>query len=73
MKGLLATVCALTLLCSVSQATTFPNDLYYHHHPNMAIADAHGGQVTNRHARPNNGTKHNKCHILLHTYFFFFT
>jgi hypothetical protein len=37
MKGILASICALALLSSVSSEI---NDLYYHHHPNTALAAA---------------------------------
>lgn len=38
MKGVLTAICALALLGSAT-TTTFPNDLYYSHHPDLAVAD----------------------------------
>lgn len=41
MKGVLSAICAFAL---VGLATsTFPNDMYYHHHPHLAVAEGRGG------------------------------
>ncbi|CEP14602.1 hypothetical protein [Parasitella parasitica] len=63
MKGILASICALALL-SVSTAT-FPNDLYFHHHPDLVLNknqiinknslsqdNLRGGQHRQSHSRP---------------------
>lgn len=38
MKGVFTTICAAVLLGS-AVARIFPNDLYYHHHPDKALED----------------------------------
>jgi hypothetical protein len=50
MKGILAAVCALSLAGSTF-SVTFPNDLFYHHHPELAVADS--SQLNNKYAQPN--------------------
>lgn len=45
MKGVLTAICALALLGSAT-AKIFPNDLYYSHHPDLAVADASGSGNT---------------------------
>lgn len=54
MKGILATICTFALIGSV--IPTFPNDLYYHHHPNLAVADTgRRGHTSNKYAHNNHG------------------
>jgi hypothetical protein len=63
MKGILATVCAFALLGSVMPAT-FPNDLFYHHHPNLAVADSGGGRrghTNNKYAHAHGGKIREWC------------
>lgn len=49
MKGILASICALALL-GISTAT-FPNDLFYHHHPDLVL-DTNKNQIANKYSQP---------------------
>jgi hypothetical protein len=51
MKGILTFFCTLVLAGS-GFSVTFPNDLFYHHHPDLAVAD-NSNQLNNKYAQPN--------------------
>jgi hypothetical protein len=49
MKGILTFVCALSLARSAF-SVTFPNDLFYHHHPELAVAE-NSNQFNNKYVQ----------------------
>lgn len=49
MKGILASTCALAFV-GISIAT-FPNDLFFHHHPDLVL-DTNKNQIVNKYSQP---------------------
>ncbi|KAL7316856.1 hypothetical protein PS15m_003292 [Mucor circinelloides] len=57
MKGVLASICALALL-SVTNAT-FPNDLFFHHHPDLVL---NKNQIVNKNSLPQDNSRGGRGH-----------
>ncbi|KAI8644608.1 hypothetical protein BD408DRAFT_362787 [Parasitella parasitica] len=57
MKGILASICALALL-GVSNAT-FPNDLFFHHHPDLVL---NKNQIVNKNRLPQDNRREGQRH-----------
>ncbi|GAN06251.1 riboflavin aldehydeforming enzyme [Mucor ambiguus] len=57
MKGILASICALTLL-GITNAT-FPNDIFFHHHPDLVL---NKNQVVNKNSQPQDNSRGGRGH-----------
>ncbi|CAO3615506.1 unnamed protein product [Mucor fragilis] len=57
MKGILASVCALALL-GIANAT-FPNDLFFHHHPDLVL---NKNQIVNKNSQPQDHSRGGRGH-----------
>lgn len=56
MKGILASICALALLGT--STATFPNDLFFHHHPDLVL-DTNKNQIANKYSQPQGKKRNN--------------